>query len=501
MPHDEMASLMDGMMSFFGLFVIGAMLVGCGAMLSPAWPTREPRIGLAGTLSLALVMGGAVFWAFLFGWDTLVVDYLLFALVSLVVLGGTFSQGQMRAEAHGEELLDKDQGWTGPEDLVFFGLVAILCAAPLVVLSVPLDSEAAQLSLITLAVRDGGTFTSLAPYFPETDIFVEPGFHAISAYLSQQLGQPVPVVHQVLGAVVAFLCVWTAYDIGGEWRSKAHGRACAVAAIILLGASGLVVNGAYPQLMGVLFVLAFVVYALRVYREALWLDVVGAGLMMGATLYVSISLFLVTFVGFSLLGVASVLQRPISPKAARVGGILLVALAGTFPWWLRHLPDLLLESGGAWEGVGYGLLPLLIMAGGYGLLRLGQALPKAWRDLARRTRYVGLGVAGVALVVGVAAASQVVFPDQPTPDDLAAWAWLRENAAPDALLVIHPDDVWTVPFAERNVVLFGDPVESRLDDMGVEYVVKVLGRESMAMPTLPAAFAQGQAVVYAVAEG
>ena len=60
------------------------------------------------------------------GWDTLVVDYLLFALLSGVVLGGTLSTAQARAEARGERLEDRDQGWPGPGDLAFFAFAALL---------------------------------------------------------------------------------------------------------------------------------------------------------------------------------------------------------------------------------------------------------------------------------------------------------------------------------------------------------------------------------------
>src|SRR5687768_1334849 len=111
-------------MVYFTLFVIGAVMLGAGTMLAPAWSTMQPRIGTAAAFALALVIGGAVFWAHLFGWSTLVVDYLLFALVSIVIFGGTMAQVQQRT-ASGEAVEDAEVGWTGPEDLTFFGLVAL----------------------------------------------------------------------------------------------------------------------------------------------------------------------------------------------------------------------------------------------------------------------------------------------------------------------------------------------------------------------------------------
>ena len=74
-------------MSLFVVFILAAVLLGAGAMLSPAWRTAQPRVALSASLCLALVVGGAVFYTEAFGWDTLVVDYMLFALLSGVVLG------------------------------------------------------------------------------------------------------------------------------------------------------------------------------------------------------------------------------------------------------------------------------------------------------------------------------------------------------------------------------------------------------------------------------
>ena len=101
-------------MSLFVVFIVGAVLLGAGAMLSPAWRSAQPRVALAATLCLALVVGGAVFYAEAFAWNTLVVDYLLFVLLSGVVLGGTLSTAQARAEAKGEQLADRDQGLAWP---------------------------------------------------------------------------------------------------------------------------------------------------------------------------------------------------------------------------------------------------------------------------------------------------------------------------------------------------------------------------------------------------
>ena len=338
-------------MPFFIMFIFGTVMIGAGAMLSPAWPTTQPRIGTAATFALALVVGGAVFWANLFGWSTLVIDYLLFALVSVVILGGTMAQAQTRAEARGEELLDENVGWPGPEDLAFFAVVTILCALPLAIFAFPVGDHAAANAMITLAAREGGTFDSLAPYFPDITGFVAPGFYALAAYLSAQLQQPIPQIHMAVGAVLALLCVWAAYDLGAEIQHKRLGRAMAVATLLSLGVANLYLNSYYTQLMGTVFTFAFATYAVRVVRHHLLLDVVAAGLMLGAVLYVSPAMFVLMFAAYFVFLLANYLPKRIEKGIpqdtptpfAHIGrwlGVPLVAFLGTAPWTLTHLAEL-----------------------------------------------------------------------------------------------------------------------------------------------------------------
>src|SRR5688500_19575916 len=102
LPTCDSARLLDTIsMPLFIFFILGAVIIGTGALLAPAWPTSQPCIGLAAALALGIVVGGALFWAMLFGWNTLAVDYLLFALVTTIFLGGTLTYGQKRAEKRG----------------------------------------------------------------------------------------------------------------------------------------------------------------------------------------------------------------------------------------------------------------------------------------------------------------------------------------------------------------------------------------------------------------
>ena len=270
------------MMSLFVIFIFSAVVIGAGAMLAPAWPTRQPRIGLSAALTLGVVIGGALLWSMLFGWDTLVIDYLLFALITTIFLGGTLSYGQMRAEQQGEELSDADQGWPGPHDLLFFAFSALVFVIPALVLPVPLDTDAQGFGYLALMARLGGNFETLAPFHPEVTYLYAPGFPLLVAYLSQQLGLGIHSVQMGVAAVLSLLCVWLAYDLGAEVRDKRLGRTFALAMLGGLGLFTAYMDSHYTTVLALVFALAFVIYALRTLRDGYRADMVGAGLMLGA---------------------------------------------------------------------------------------------------------------------------------------------------------------------------------------------------------------------------
>lgn len=335
-------------MSLFIVFLLGAVLLGAGAMLSPAWRTAQPRVALSAALCLALIVGGAVFYAEAFAWDTLAVDYLLFALLSSAILGGALSTAQARAEAKGERLPDSEQGWPGPQDLAFFAIAALVILIPLFNLPAALGAQAQILGLHSLTARFGESFSSLAPFYPQTQVIVAPGFHAFSAYLSQQLDQPIPMIQLSAAAILLYLFIWLAYDFGAELRGKRLGRAMAIASLLCGGLHLSYLDGHFAELMALLFMQAFLLYALRFLRKFNLADMVAGGLMMGAVVYTSLTMSLVLLLGFvSLCALAWISPRPrvsLKPRLGLTFGFPLVALLGTAPWLASSLPLMLPPS-------------------------------------------------------------------------------------------------------------------------------------------------------------
>ena len=320
------------------LFIFGAVVIGAGAMLSPAWPTKQPRIGLMAALSLGLVTGGAVFWAMLFGWNTLVIDYLLFALVTSIFLFGTLSYGQRRAEKRGEELADADQGWPGPVDLMLFAFAALVFILPALALPVPLDTDAQGFGYLALLARMGGGFFSLAPFHPEISYLYAPGFTALTAYLSQQLGQGLHHVQLAVSAVLAFMLVLLAYDFGAEFQDKRLGRAMALAMIGGMGLFTAFMDSHYTTLLAMVFAFAFLIFALRYLREGLPADAIAGGLMLGAVVLCHPDTTIILGLGYIPWLLTMWLGQP-KPTPKRwlvlVIGVPLVAILGLSPWLLN----------------------------------------------------------------------------------------------------------------------------------------------------------------------
>ncbi|MBK8021669.1 MAG: glycosyltransferase family 39 protein [Chloroflexi bacterium] len=381
-------------MILFAIFVFGAVIVGAGAMFAPAIPTEQPRVGLAAALALGLVIGGAVFWASLFGWDTLVIDYLLFAIVTSIFLFGTLSYGQKRAEDRGEVLLDADQGWTSGRDLLLFGLAAAVFVIPALVLPVPLDTDAQGFGYLALMAKLGGNFSSLAPFQPEITYLYSPGFAALAAYLSTQLGMGLHTIQMAIAAVLGLLNIWLAYDMGSEIRDKRLGRAMALA---MLGGMALFLaymDSHMTTLLGLVFAQACITFMLRYLKRRLSVDVVGAGLMLGATVisHPDTTIILGLGIGGWMLTMWLGEHRPnVRTWLTLLIGIPVVAALAISPWLVSVLPLLggdivspFTRDASYWQVMvnyhGIVIVPLAILGAIIGLRRREQSalLSVAW---------------------------------------------------------------------------------------------------------------------------
>ncbi len=428
------------MLSLFVIFVVGAVLVGAGAMLAPAWRTAQPRIALSATLGLALITGGSVWWAYAFGWDTLVVDYLLFALVSIVVLGGTFAQGQARAEARGETLEDKDQGWPGPGDLLFLAGVGGIITVLVNTLTLPPGTVGQQIGYVTVLARHSSQFDTFAPHAPELAAFYAPGFVALTSYLSKQLLQTVAAVQFSVSGVVVFLLVWLCYDWGSELGGRRMGRAFGVAGLLSGGALLMLLTGQYTLLLGTLFALGAGIGALRLRRDPSRQDAVATGLLVGAAIYADFVIGLAALVGLgAYVGWHLVYRRCWTPLAFTVGALLF----GLGPW-LVTLPGrtepLLFHDDSTW----FGWLTLPLVYGlGVALHHAAERLPAGAAQRLHKQRYPLLMAALLMAVLAASSVGLAARAQHPlTEEELAALLWLNDNRPPETVLANRAPNDW-----------------------------------------------------------
>lgn len=197
-------------MTIFVVCILLGLILGTGTMLAPALPSREPRIASSGIFSLALVVSGAIFYGALFGWDTLVVDYLWFLLIIGIFLGGTLTYGMQRAE---ENVEAEKMGWPGVRPLAFFAGILVVM---LLIYSQSSWREADQQAFDKARFLQQETDLAALDIFPQP----EPGLAILLAYLDKQLPSNLGNIFTALLTVLSVTICWQTYDVIQEMGLK-----------------------------------------------------------------------------------------------------------------------------------------------------------------------------------------------------------------------------------------------------------------------------------------
>ena len=250
-------------MLFFVAFIFSAVILGIGVMLAPVLSTDTPRIGLASTVALASIVLTGVLWTTFVAWDRLIIDYVLFGLVSVVILGGTMMQAQ--DEALSEE---KSTQWMSRNDFLFLLILGGLCLG-VTLFQAPISNTQTD---IIASFQEGQSLAQITSQFPDLNTSGLLGFYILSAYLSQQLQQDSLIVQSAVYAVLLFLTVFTAYDFGSEVKNTQLGWILASIVFVLLSIASVF---SQVSLLGILLSLGALIFALRLYRHRKILDSAG----------------------------------------------------------------------------------------------------------------------------------------------------------------------------------------------------------------------------------
>lgn len=259
-------------MIFFVVFVFSAVMLGIGVMLAPILATVQPRVGLASTVALASTLITGVLWTTFIGWDTLIIDYVLFGLVSIVILGGTMIQAHDQSSDDNDEPEPSTQ-WMNRNDFILFVTLGGVCLVFLLFQ----NPQSNQQIEMTSVLQTGQNLETIGLEFPQITNFSVLGFHILSAYLSQQLQQDIAIAQSAVTSVLIFLAILTAYDLGIEAKDNQLGRILALIALVSL----LIVAFFYaPILLGILLTLGILIFVLRLYHHRHWLDFVGLSILL-----------------------------------------------------------------------------------------------------------------------------------------------------------------------------------------------------------------------------
>jgi hypothetical protein len=224
-----------------------------------------------------------------------------------------------------------------------------MALAPLLVLQVPLDTDAQGFGALALAIRDGGTINTLAPWHPDVAYLYSPGALILFAFVSSMSGLPMPDVMLGVshGAIVLF--VWLAWElgaaIGGDEQTNAWPWATSVAAALSIGIWTALADSHYTAIFGLLFALAYLTALLRFFRTGRATDLAAAAVALAAVPVAHVdSAMILSF------GVASFLLAGwvgMAPTRGRwLLGVLVPPLAAMMlatPWLLSLQP--LLQTG------------------------------------------------------------------------------------------------------------------------------------------------------------
>jgi hypothetical protein len=360
-------------MPIFVIFVFASVVFGAGAMLAPALPTRSPRIGLGAAFVFAFVVAGSVFYAALAGWNTLVIDYLWFALLVGIFLAGTMSAGMYRLEAEGGTR--SYGGWPGPRELLFLGVCALVFIAPALIVPVPLDTDAQGFGYLALMLKLGGNLTSLTPYYPSVSYLYSPGFPALVAYLGSQLNAGLHTIQIAIGAVLCIVFVWLAYDFGNELallhtpgtNSRRTGIVMACCAMIALGLHTAYLDSHFTAVMGLVMALAFLTFSLRYFHEGRPTDFFAAAVTLAGLPLSQPDMTIVMMLGYCPWLVLMWFAEPRPTVGRWLGlavGIPALAAVGIAPWLAQILPLLGGDIRSPFEISSRHVLQLVVFNGG-----------------------------------------------------------------------------------------------------------------------------------------
>ena len=325
-------------MNFLAYLLLTAVCLGVGTLVASVIPTRGTRIGLGAVVFLALIVDGTWFLAPVTGWSPALADAVWVGVLALVLLA-VIANAPYRVGVFGHPV----RSWPSTRDLTFLAVVVAAFGALLLALPVPLDTDAQGFGYLALTLREGGDYTRLAPWHPETDYLYSPGFTGMIAHLSAHFDLGIHMLMLVFGAMTASLFVWVAYDLGCELEGPRTGRCFMLASLIGTGLITVFMDSHFTALLALIFELAFIIFVIRFLGTGHWLSALFAAMCLAGVPLVHQDMTIALIIGYApwLILIWSGTPRPSLRLWLGLAVIIPLAALVIVSPWLISITDLL----------------------------------------------------------------------------------------------------------------------------------------------------------------
>jgi hypothetical protein len=326
------------MVSFLAYLMLTAAFLGVGTRVALVIPTRGTRIGLGAVVFLALIVDGTWLIAPVMGWSSALTDGVWAGMLALLIVAVAVSV-KYPSGFLGRPIRTRP----GARDLSFLALVVAWSGALLLVLPVPPDTDAQGFGYLALTLREGRSYTSLAPWHPEIGSLYSPGFSGIIAHLSTHFDLGIHMLMLVFGAMTASLFVWTAYDLGCEVDGPRTGRGFMLASLIGTGLVSVFMDVHFTALLAIIFEMAFITFVVGFLRTGSWPSAAFAAICLAGVPLAHQDMAIAFLIGYLPWLVVIWFGRPRPDLRIWLGLAVIIPLAALviLSPWLISVSDLL----------------------------------------------------------------------------------------------------------------------------------------------------------------
>ena len=220
-------------------------------------------------------------------------------------------------------------------------LIAVVYLAPAFLISVPFDTDAQGFGLLIATVRESGSISTLAPFYPQVGWFYSPGYFLLGAQIADLTGIAIHTVmlgfsHLLSLGVIAGIGV-----LGSRMGGRASGWWAAVVAATGVALFTTLMDSAYTNLLGLWLTTTFLWMLDKALKSGSRMDTTMAGMCLSAVLLGHPDSILHLLLPYIIFYISALFVRPrlsLSQYLRMSVTIPVLGIMFSLPWLLESLP-------------------------------------------------------------------------------------------------------------------------------------------------------------------